>query len=219
MEELILKKYKYAIFDMDGTILDSMPAWKNLGRDYLIEKGIKVPKNLNEILSAMSMTESANYFRKEFGIGDCSEQIISDINQLIEDKYKHEMPLKPYVKEYLSNLKRDKVVMCVATATPLLLAEVALKRLEILSYFSFVVCCDEVGVGKSKPDIFHLALEKMGAVIEDTVVFEDAHYAMKTAKDAGFYTIGVYDESAEKSKEEMQLLCDRYIDSFECLLE
>lgn len=213
-----MKKYRHAIFDMDGTIMDSMPAWKNLGKDYLIRKGIKVPENLNEIINTMSMVESANYFIKELGIRNCLERIISDVNQLIQDKYRYEIPLKPYVKEYLSNLQRDGVIMCVATATSVQLAEAALKRLEILQYFSFVVCCDEVGVGKSKPNIYYLALKKMGADIADTIVYEDADYAMKTAKDAGFYTIGVYDESAGKPKEEMQLLCDRYIDSFECLL-
>jgi len=213
-----LRKYKYVIFDMDGTIMDSMPIWKNLGKDYLTSNGIKVPKNLNEIIGAMSMVESANYFRKEFGIRDCLKRIISDVNQLIEDKYRYEMPLKPYVKEYLSNLQREGVIMCVVTATPVQLAEAALKRLEVLQYFSFVVCCDEVGVGKSKPDSYYLAVKKMGADIADTMVYEDADYAMKTAKGAGFYTIGVYDESAGKPKEEMLLLCDRYIDSFECLL-
>lgn len=197
---------------MDGTIIDSMPAWKNLGKDYLTGKGIKAPENLNEIISAMSMTESASYFRKEFGIRDCIEQIISDVNQLIEDKYRYEILLKPHVKEYLSKSQRDGVIMCVVTATPVQLAEAALKRLEVLQYFSFVICCDEVGVGKSKPDCYYLALKKMGGDIKNTMVYEDADYALKTAKDAGFYTIGVYDESVGKPKEEMKLLCDEYIE-------
>lgn len=214
-----MRIYRYAIFDLDGTITDSMIAWKNLAKDYLTGKGVKVPENLNEIISAMSMTESANYFRREFGIKDCLEQVICDVNLLIEGMYKYEIPLKPYVKEYLAKLQRDGVIMCVATATPVQLAKDALKRLEVLQYFSFVVCCDEVGVGKSKPNIYYLALEKMGADITNTMVYEDADYAIKTAKGEGFYTIGVYDESAGKSREEMQLLCDRYIDSFECLLK
>ncbi|MBU3158535.1 HAD family phosphatase [Clostridium frigoris] len=213
-----MRKFGHAIFDMDGTMMDSMQAWKNLGRDYLIGKGIKAPENLNEIINAMSMTESANYFRGEFGIRDNVLKIISDINEIIEDMYMYEIPLKPYANEYLLKLKREGVIMCVVTAAPLQLAKAALKRLEVLKYFSFVVCCDEVGVGKSEPDSYYLATKKMGADISDVVVYEDADYAMKTAKDAGFYTIGVYNEGAGKSKEEMQLLCDRYIDSFECLL-
>lgn len=213
MEEQTLKKYKYAIFDMDGTIIDSMPAWKNLGRDYLKGKGVKAPENLNEIIDAMSMIESAEFFRKEFGITDSAKQIISDVNKLIEHKYKHEIPLKSWVKEYLSRLQEDGITMCVATATSVGLAEAVLKRLEVIRYFSFIVSCDEVGVGKTKPDIYYYALEKMGADIEDTMVYEDAPYAMKTAKEAGFYTMGVHDESQDKIKEEIKLLCDRYIES------
>lgn len=214
-----MRSFKYAIFDMDGTILDSMPAWNNLGRGYLIGKGIKAPSDLNAIISAMSMSESAHYFKKEFGLSDSQDKIIKDINKLIENKYIFEMPLKPYAYEYLSELYKDDIVLCLATATSEYLAEAALKRLDVLKYFSFIISCDEVGVGKSKPDIFYLALDKMKADILETVVFEDADYAMKTAKDAGFYTIGVADTSCHKSREEMKLLCHRYIDSFKDLLE
>lgn len=213
-----MKKFRYAIFDMDGTLIDSMSAWRNLGKDYLKGKGIKAPENLNDIIISMSMAESANYFREEFGIKDSVRQITIDINQLIENKYKYEISIKPFAREYLLKLKEEGVAMCVATASPVKLAEIALRRLGILEYFSFVVSCDDACLGKNKPDVYYLALEKMNGNIKDTVIYEDADYALKTAKKAGFYTIGVYDESAEKSKEEMRLLCHEYIESFQSLL-
>ena len=209
-----MKKFKYAIFDMDGTIIDSMSMWINLGKDYLTLKDVKFPKNLNEILNSMSMTESINYFKDKLGIKDSSDKIMFDINKFIKYKYKYEVQLKPYAKKYISRMKSNGITMCIATATPVELAEAALARLDVIKYFSFIVCCDEVGVGKAKPDIYYLALKKMGASIGDTMVYEDADYAIKTAKNAGFYTVGVYDEVSCKSKEEMNLLCDEYIYSF-----
>ena len=158
-----MKKLKYKIFDLDGTLLDSMAAWRNLGKDYLLQKGINPPDNLNEIIAAMSMIESAAYFQKAFKIELSAEEIIKEIKMLIENKYKYEFKLKPYVKEYLQKLKDENSVMCIVTATPLKLAKAALERNEIKKYFSFVISCDEVGLGKNKPDIFLLAANRLNA--------------------------------------------------------
>lgn len=209
-----MKNYKYAIFDMDGTLIDSMKIWENLGVEYLTNKNIKVKENLNEIINSMSMEESAIYFKKKFGIKDSVKKIISDENKLIEHKYKYEIPLKENVKEYLSYLKKKDIKMCVTTATSLNLAKTALRRLDVLKYFSFVISCDETKVGKSKPDIYYLALDKMNAKIEETVVYEDADYAIKTAKKAGLYCVGVYDEVSSREKKEILKFCDEYIESF-----
>ncbi|MDD3752169.1 MAG: HAD hydrolase-like protein, partial [Tissierellia bacterium] len=108
-----MKKLKYKIFDLDGTLLDSMAAWRNLGKDYLLQKGINPPDNLNEIIAAMSMIESAAYFQKAFKIELSAEEIIKEIKMLIENKYKYEFKLKPYVKEYLQKLKDENSVMCI----------------------------------------------------------------------------------------------------------
>lgn len=213
-----MKKFKYSIFDLDGTLLDSMYGWKNLGKEYLLSMGIVPPNNINDTISAMSMEESAEYFKKAFKINLSVEEIISELNELICDKYKNEFKLKPYVKEYLQKLKDEKVTMCIATATSLKLAKIALERNEIINYFSFVLSCDEVGVGKNKPDIYYLAANRLDAEVSDIIVYEDADFALITAKEAGFYTIGVYDVSFEIKRKNIEIISDMYIESFNELL-
>lgn len=213
-----MKQFKYKIFDLDGTLLDSMDAWLNLGKDYLIKKGVNPPDNLYEIISAMSMIETATYFQKAFKIDLSAEEIIKEVKKMIADKYRYDFKLKPYVKEYLQKLENEKSVMCIATATPLKLAEAALKRNGIIKYFSFVISCDEVGVGKNKPDIFYLAANKLNAKPSEIAVYEDADFALITAKEAGFYTIGVYDDYFKNARKDIEAICDIYIESFKELL-
>lgn len=213
-----MKQFKYKIFDLDGTLLDSMAAWHDLGKDYLLQMGIDPPDNLNEIMASMSMTESAAYFQKAFKIDLCAEEIIEEIKKLIENKYKYDLRLKPYVKEYLKKLENEHAIMCIATATPLKMAKAALERNEIIKYFSFVASCDEVGVGKNKPDIFHFAANKLNAEPSEIAVYEDADFALITAREAGFYTIGVYDEFFKNKRKDIEIISDIYIESFKELL-
>ncbi|MDD3227536.1 MAG: HAD family phosphatase [Tissierellia bacterium] len=213
-----MKQFKYKIFDLDGTLLDSMGAWRDLGKDYLLQKGINPPDNLNEIIAAMSMLESAAYFQEAFKIELSAEEIIKEVKMFIEYKYRHEFKLKPYVKEYLEKLENENTVMCIATATPLKLAKAALERNEIIDYFSFVISCDEVGVGKNNPDIFILAANKLNAKPSEIAVYEDADFALITAKEEGFYTIGVYDDYFKNERKDIELISDIYIESFKELL-
>lgn len=213
-----MKKFKYAIFDMDGTLMESMDAWKNIGREYLEAMNITVPNDLNEIIASMSVEESAEYFQSTFKINLSVEDIISGVKDLMEDKYRNNLILKPYVKEYLQKLKNENVNMCIATATPLKLANLALERNDILSYFDFVCSCDDVGVGKNQPDIYYYAANKLGGTPTETVVYEDADFALITAKEAGFYTVGVYDDFFKEKIDNIKLISDVYIESFKELI-
>lgn len=213
-----MKNYKYKIFDMDGTLLDSMFLWKDFGKNYLLHIGIRPPENLSEILSTMTLEKAAEYFIEAFGLKSTAEEILDDMKKLVEYKYKYELKLKPYVKEYLQKSKDEGALMCVATASSLNLAMAALERNDILKYFSFVSSCEEVGVGKHKPDIFYYAVEKLKATPSETVVYEDAYFAIKTAKEAGFYTIGVYDEVFEAEREKIEKISDKFIETFRELL-
>lgn len=201
---------KAFIFDLDGTLLDSMSVWDNFGFEYLSFKDIKnIPENLWEILKTMSLLEAAEYFISDWGIKLSPEQICDEINGLIEKKYKYEVVPKNGVMEFLEKYKHKK--MCIATATDKHLVEYAIKRLEMEKYFDFVITSTEIGSSKQSPDIFIKAAEKLGVKISEAVVFEDALHAIRSAKSAGFYTVGVYEKCFENEKNEIINTADEYV--------
>lgn len=204
-----------AIFDMDGTLLDSMPMWDNVGQNYLRSLGIEPRKDLREILRPLSLRQAAEYMREAYSLALTTEQIMEGIDQSIEQRYFTDLPLKPGVKEMLERLHRQGVPMCIATATDRYLVEAALRRVGILDYFGFILTCSEAGFGKDRPDIYEMARERLGTDKATTCVFEDALYAVQTAKQAGFPVVGVYDASASKAIERIRTLCDRFVVSFE----
>lgn len=208
-------KYKGAIFDLDGTLIDSMPVWRNLGRDYLLSQGVCPPENIREILKPMSLLQAAAYFQSEFKIMLTTEEIIEGFNALAERQYRECVPLKPHVLELLRVLDEAGVKLCVATANSRSLAEAALCRLGVLRYFDFILTCSEAGSGKDDPAVFLQALEKLGTSMEETILFEDALHAVTTAKKAGFNVSGVFDASAACDVEAIRETADFYMNSFE----
>ena len=204
---------KYAIFDMDGTLIDSMVFWKNLATEYLTSKGIlQIPADILEQIKPMTMSESAALFRREFGLtGDVEAQM----NEMMEDHYRNDIPLKPGVWEYLENLHRQGVRMCVASATAEHLMESCLTRLGVRQYFEFLLSCETVGAGKRSPLVYQEAARRLGAVPGQIAVYEDALYAVQTAKAAGFHMVGVYDDSAADSWQAIEQESDEVVLNWE----
>lgn len=198
---------KFAIFDMDGTLVDSMGYWRDLASEFLHSKGVgHIPGDVLERIKPMTMTESAAFFIQRFSLTGTPESVAAEINAKMEEHYRNDILLKAGAEAYLAGLYRKGVQLCVASATAERLIEACLRRLDGLKYFSFVLSCESVGAGKTKPDVYLKAAERLKAAPAEISVYEDALYAVKTAKRAGFYVVGVYDESAAANWEEIKQL-------------
>ncbi|MBQ3258695.1 MAG: HAD family phosphatase [Oscillospiraceae bacterium] len=204
---------QFAIFDMDGTLIDSMGFWRNLAVDYLSSKGVaQVPDEILRKIKPMTMSESAALFRDEFGLtGD----VEAEMNAMMDAHYRNDIPLKKGVRQYLEMLRGKAVRMCVASATAEQLMESCLSRLGMRDYFSFLLSCETVGAGKNSPLVYHEAAKRLQAKPAEIAVYEDALYAVQTAKNAGYYVIGVYDEGAAKNWEAVTKIADEVIKNWE----
>ena len=209
------QQFDYFIFDLDGTLLDSMWAWNCLGSRYLRANGIEPPANVEERLKVMSAREAAGFFARDFMPDRTQDEIAQGIHAMIEDAYRNQVMPKPGVLDMLGRLRCRGAHMCIATATDRYLVEMALGRLNMMEYFDFILTCTEVGIGKEHPQIYLTAAEKWGIQPAKAVVVEDALHAAETAKRAGFFVLGIYDKSAREDEPAMRALCDRYIESFE----
>lgn len=201
---------KGAIFDMDGTLLDSMRMFDSLPDEYLIKYGCVPEENLTEKVKTFTFKQAAEYFISAYGLKKSIEEILNDIDNMIADKYKYEVPLKSGVKQLLNEFKNMGVKMCVATATGKIHAEEAFKRLNIIDYFEDIITCVDMDCSKNKPDIYFKALDIIGTSINETLVFEDAYHAICTAKNNGFKVVAVYDEAEKSNTKSIKNIADIY---------
>ena len=184
---------QFCIFDMDGTLADSMPFWDALAVDYLTSRGVRPTAEQLDAIDPLTMEETAVYFMETFHIPGPPERIIKEVEGVMEGHYRTDVPLKPGAKEYLEALKARGARLCVATATAEPLARACLERLGVAENLEFILSCSTLGVGKTRPDIYLEAARRLGAQPAEVAVFEDAPYAARTAREAGFYTVAVAD--------------------------
>ena len=201
---------KGAIFDLDGTLLDSMFIWDTIGEEYLRSLGKEPHEDLKETFMTLTLEEAAEYYREHYGVTLSVKEIVDGVNAMVEQTYRTKVTLKPGIAEYLAWLKENGVRMCVATVTDRYLVEETLERLGVRHYFSEIFTCAEVGFGKDKPVIYQKALEHLETAKDETYVFEDMLFALNTAKTDGFPTVGVYDRH-EAHQDELKGLADYYV--------
>lgn len=203
---------KFAIFDMDGTLINSMDYWCNLGREYLYKYGIT--ENIEDILEEVgtkTMSQGSKLFADNFDGLPGVPEIIFELRTMIADHYKKDVVTKPGVIEYLEALHNQGVRMCLASATDVNLVVLVMKRLGIDKYFEFMLSCEEIGKGKDEPDIYLEAVRRLGCKPEEAAVYEDVFYSANTAKKAGFYTIAVADVNATKEWDSLTAIADEII--------
>ncbi|MCR1840045.1 HAD family hydrolase [Murimonas intestini] len=207
-----------AIFDVDGTLLDSMPVWEEAGMRYLAGLGIKAAPGLSDILYPMSMREGAMYLKDTYRLKQTVREIGDGVNRTIQDFYQNEVQAKKGVESFLKRLQREHIPAAAATSSDRCLIEAAFDRLGLSRYFVHIFTCTEVGRGKDEPDIYLAAARKLGSEVSRTWVFEDALYAARTARQAGFCVAAVYDRSAEGDKQKLKETANIYIEDFDMIM-
>lgn len=206
---------KGAIFDLDGTLVNSMKVWENA--DYaLAEKyGFEPDQEYWDRVTTCSFLEGAAYITERFKLGKTAQEIADELYAVALDYYKHEIGLKKGADVLLKKLKADGFKIAIATSNVEEMTYAVLKANNIFEYIDAYAYCDSVGKNKSFPNVYTAAAKALGLTPDECYVFEDVPYALEGAKKAGAETIGVYDSYSADKEEEMRTKADRYIMSLE----
>lgn len=203
-----------AIFDADGTLLDSMAIWRELGQRYLAARGIAAEAGLDDTLSPMSLRESSTYLKQRYHLPDCVEKISADTLAMIQAYYLDEVTLKPGAAAYLAHLRQRRVPMIIATSNDRALVQQTLQRLGAAHCFCGILTCGDLGSSKREPTIYLEAARQLGTRPEETIVFEDALHGILAAGSAGFYTAAVEDVSNLRDRAALCRAADLSITDF-----
>ena len=205
---------KGAIFDLDGTLLDSLSVWEQIDVSFLEKRGFTATRDYTMAVTPLGFNKAAEYTISRFGLKESIDEIVSEWNQMTEQAYACEVKLKPNAREYLQYLKTKNVRLAVATALHPQSIEAVLKSNGVYDYFESFTTLQEVSRGKEFPDIYLLAAQRLGLDPSECIVFEDILAAVKGAKSGGFTVCGVYDSHADHEWDEIVALADCSIKNF-----
>lgn len=186
-----MDKIKAVIFDIDGTLADSMGVWADSDRILLERRGKIYTEEISLALKSMHFLSAVDYLIRTCGLKESPDEIAAEITDIVREKYFHEIKLMPFAREFMENCRQRGIKLCAATSNSRELAEGVLKNNGIYDLLEFLITSDEAGSGKDSPDIFHMCAERLGTKPCETAVIEDSPHAAKTAYENGFFTVGV----------------------------
>lgn len=205
---------KAVIFDVDGTLFDSMPFWDDAGKLFLESVGIYAKEDLSHTLLSMTMKEGAEYLIKNYVPQMTIAEVLQGIIDVMNDAYRNKISLKKGAAQLLKRLKENNIPVVIATATDRTLLEAALNRLEIFDFIDKIFTCSECNTTKSVPDIYLNACDWLDTSPEETVVFEDTLQAISTVSASNFITVAVKDESSIHHQVQIKEKADLFIEDF-----
>lgn len=215
----LFKNIKAVLFDLDGTLVDSMWMWEDIDLEFLGSRGIPLPSDLQQTIEGMSFTETAEYFKKRFELKESIEELKNIWNEMAIQKYRTQVPLKPGAKELLMYLKKQGIQMGIATSNSSELVQAVFEAHHLSTYITTVVTSCEVAHGKPAPDVYLQAARNLSTEPDACLVFEDVPMGILAGKRAGMRVCAVWDAACAGQDEEKKRLADAYIHSFEDLYD
>ena len=207
-----MHEFKGAIFDMDGTLLDSMPVWKRLTQGYLKQFGVHITDQDYAVTEGFSQPQVAQYFADRYPELPDAQSLMDGMDRLISARYEAIAKPKEGVLDFLEGLRRRGVKMAIATLTARRHAEKALRDRDMLDYFEFMLTIEDVGISKREPDIYLQVAARMGLEPAECTVFEDAPYACATARRAGFRVCGMVEPAYAAGEDELRASSDLIVE-------
>lgn len=205
---------KAALFDLDGTLADSMWAWRNLMNEFVEKHNLNVPRYIYEKVSNMSLAQSSVYVSKELKLNIDADELYEEWMGMITEAYSQKIKLRSGAEQFLKKLKDKGVKIGLVTACSKALCEACLENNGVYELFDAITYVDEVGKGKSEPDIYLEGLRRLGFKAEEAVLFEDIIQGIRTAAGIGLKTVGVWDEESAGDEAEIKRLSEFYIHDY-----
>ncbi len=214
----MLENIKSVIFDLDGTLVDSMWLWHDIDVEFLEKRGLALPETYQHDIEGMSFTETARYTRELFHLEESVEELKSIWNQMAVEKYTYEVNFKPGALEFLVHCRQQGISLGIATSNSRQLVEAVASALHLGDYIQEIVTACEVERGKPAPDVYLETARRLCADPEYCLVFEDVPMGIRAGKNAGMQVCAVEDLFSSQQIQEKRRLADYYISSYNQVL-